>query len=94
MAHFLLELGSKAEAGGLGSASGYALPTVTISLGGCAGIGRAVHCHPIVYLRECVEEGPGHLSARSCPEFDDLNTLMAFADFDQSIFDHDGPLLK
>jgi len=89
-AHFLLELGARLKLVGLGTALGYACPLSQYMLSDALGM-SAVHINRV--LRELREDGlvtfqQGKVTVH------DLDRLVAFADFDKSYLDQDGPLLK
>ncbi len=89
-AHFLLELGGKLALVGLGSKAGYACPLSQYHLGDALGL-SAVHVNRV--LRKLREDGL--LTFRNGRvTFDDLDRLVALAEFDPAYLDHSGPLLK
>ena len=89
-AHYLLELGARLRLVGLGTAAGYACPLSQYMLADALGL-SAVHVNRV--LRQLREEElltfqQGQVS------FDDVDRLVALADFDKAYLDHDGPLLR
>ncbi|MDP4031335.1 MAG: Crp/Fnr family transcriptional regulator [Pseudorhodobacter sp.] len=90
MAHFLLELGARLMLVGLGSKQGYACPLSQYLLADTLGL-SAVHVNRV--LRELREAGLVTFQHGEVV-FDDLDALVAFADFDRGYLDHDGPLLR
>lgn len=89
-AHFLLELGARLKLVGLGTNTGYDCPLSQYLLADALGL-SAVHINRV--LRELREDGlvtfqRGHV------EIHDLDGMVAFANFDKTYLDHDGPLLK
>lgn len=89
-AHLLLELGARLRLVGIGSATGYACPLTQYLLADAQGL-SAVHLNRV--LRQLREDGlltfrHGYVT------FDDLDRLVALAEFDKAYLDHDGPLLR
>lgn len=90
MAHFLLEMGARLALVGMGSKTKYACPLTQYHLADALGL-SAVYVNRV--LRQ-LREG-GMLTFRDgYVTFDDYDRLVAFADFDPTYLDHDGPLLK
>ncbi|WP_085310837.1 Crp/Fnr family transcriptional regulator [Planktotalea arctica] len=87
MAHFLLELGARLSLVGMGSKAGYACPLTQYLIADAIGL-SAVHVNRV--LRQLREQGmvtfrDGHVT------FDDYDSLVEFADFEESYLDQVGP---
>lgn len=89
MAHFLLELGARLRLVGMGDNTGYLCPLSQYLLADALGL-SAVHVNRV--LRELREEGLVTFQ-KGRVAFDDYDRLVAFAGFDRSYLDHEGPLL-
>jgi CRP-like cAMP-binding protein len=90
MAHFLLELGARLKLVGMSTDGGYACPLTQYMLADALGL-SAVHVNRV--LRELREEGLVTFQNGKV-EFDDLDGLITYADFDRHYLDHEGPLMK
>jgi CRP-like cAMP-binding protein len=89
-AHLLLELAARLRLVNLGDTSGFDCPLSQYLMADALGL-SAVHVNRV--LRELREAGlvtfqNGHV------HFDDFKGLVAFADFDRTYLDHEGPLLR
>lgn len=89
MAHFLLELGLRLKLVGMATSEGYACPLSQYLLADALGL-SAVHVNRV--LRQLREDGLLTFQ-KGWVSFDDLGALNAFAGFDRSYLDHEGPLL-
>jgi len=89
-AHFLLELGARLKLVGLATTSGFACPLSQNMLADALGL-SAVHVNRV--LRELRERGLVTFQHGQVT-FEDLEGLVALADFDMTYLDHEGPLLK
>jgi CRP-like cAMP-binding protein len=89
-AHFLLELGARLKLVGLATPGGYACPLSQYMLADALGL-SAVHVNRV--LRELREDELVTFQHGKVT-IHDLDQLVAFADFDKTYLDHDGPLLK
>ena len=90
IAHYLLELGARLKLVGLATLKGYDCPLSQYVLADALGL-SAVHVNRV--LRQLREMGLLTFN-RGRVTFDDIDGLVAFADFDKAYLDHDGPLLK
>ncbi len=90
MAHFLLELGAQLALVGLGSKAGYDCPLTQYHLADALGL-SSVHVNRV--LRKLRDDGLATFR-NGRVTFDDLDRLVALADFDPAYPDHGGPLLK
>lgn len=90
MAHFLLELGARLALVGLGGKAGYACPLTQYLLADALGL-SAVHVNRV--LRQLRDDGMVTVRGGRVV-FDDYERLVAFADFDPTYLDHEGPLLN
>jgi CRP-like cAMP-binding protein len=89
-AHFLLELGARLRLVGLASADRFTCPLSQYMVADALGL-TAVHINRV--LRQLRERGL--LTFRDGEViFDDLDGLIALAEFDTAYLDHEGPLLK
>ena len=86
----MLELGARLILVGRGNKAGYACPLSQYLLADALGL-SAVHVNRV--LRELREAGFVTFQ-NGRVEFNDFEGLVAFADFDRSYLDHDGPLLR
>ena len=89
-AHYLLEFGARLNLVGLATKTGYDCPLSQYMLADALGL-SAVHVNRV--LRQLREMGLLTFN-RGRVTFDDIDGLVAFADFDKAYLDHDGPLLK
>jgi CRP-like cAMP-binding protein len=89
-AHYLLEFGARLHLVGLATKTGYDCPLSQYMLADALGL-SAVHVNRV--LRQLREMGLLTFN-RGRVTFDDIDGLVAFADFDKAYLDHDGPLLK
>ena len=89
-AHYLLELGARLKLVGLGTAAGYPCPLSQYLLADALGL-TAVHLNRV--LRQLREQGLVTFQQGQVT-FDDVDRLVALADFDKAYLDHDGPLLR
>lgn len=87
MAHFLLELGTRLRLVGLADKTGYACPLTQYHLADALGL-SAVHVNRV--LRELREAGLVTFQ-NGRVVYDDLDELVAFADFDRDYLDDRGP---
>lgn len=89
-AHFLLELGARLMLVGLGTKAGYDCPLSQYLLADALGL-SAVHINRV--LRQLREDGL--LTFRDGKvTFDNLDGLVALAEFDLTYLDQAGPLLR
>jgi CRP-like cAMP-binding protein len=89
-AHFLLELGARLRLVGLASADRFTCPLSQYMVADALGL-TAVHINRV--LRQLRERGL--LTFRDGEViFDDLEGVIALAEFDTAYLDHEGPLLK
>lgn len=89
-AHYLLEFGARLNLVGLSTKTGYDCPLSQYMLADALGL-SAVHVNRV--LRQLREMGLLTFN-RGQVTFDDIDGLVAFADFDKAYLDHDGPLLR
>ena len=89
-AHYLLEFGARLNLVGLATKTGYDCPLSQYMLADALGL-SAVHVNRV--LRQLREMGLLTFN-KGRVTFDDIDGLVAFADFDKADLDHDGPLLK
>ncbi len=89
VAHFLLELGARLNFVGMGSKEGYACPLTQYHLADALGL-SAVHVNRV--LRRLREDGLATFQ-NGRVTIDDLDRLVALAEFDPAYLDHTGPLL-
>ena len=90
VAHFLLELGARLKLVQLSTPLGYACPLTQNMLADAMGL-TAIHVNRV--LRELREDGLATFQ-HGMVTIHDFDGLVAFADFDKSYLDHEGPLLK
>lgn len=90
LAHFLLELGARLALIGLGGKAGYDCPLTQYHLGDALGL-SAVHVNRV--LRR-LREGGMLTFQKGQVTFDNYERLTAFADFDATYLDQEGPFLK
>jgi CRP-like cAMP-binding protein len=89
MAHFILELGARLKLVGLTTPDGYSCPLTQYMLADALGL-SAVHVNRV--LRELREDGLVTFHHGQVV-YQDLEGLIAFAEFDRAYLDHDGPLM-
>ncbi len=89
VAHFLLELGARLNFVGMGSKEGYACPLTQYHLADALGL-SAVHINRV--LRHLREDGLATFQ-HGRVTIDNLERLVALAEFDPAYLDHIGPLL-
>lgn len=90
VAHFLLELHSRLNLVGMGSASGYDCPLAQHHLADALGL-SAIHVNRV--LRQLREKGLVTFR-NGRVDFHDMDRARAFADFDAAYLDHQNPLLR
>jgi len=90
LAHFLLEMGVRLNLVGMGTNSGYDCPLTQYLIADALGL-SAVHVNRC--LRQLREHGLVTFQAGRV-EFDDHARLVAFAQFDPTYLDQQGPLLR
>lgn len=89
VAHFLLDLGARLRLVGIGTVTGYHCPLTQYHLADALGL-SAVHVNRC--LRTLREDGLVTFQAGQVV-FDDYESLVEFAQFDQAYLDQTGPLL-
>lgn len=90
VAHFLLELHSRLNLVGMGSATGYDCPLTQHHLADALGL-SAIHVNRV--LRQLREKGLVTFR-NGRVDFHDMDRARAFADFDAAYLDHRNPLLR